>query len=74
MTLAADNLGALMYYKTCRSCLVQAMGNSLFHGVNGEKVRVKSIKKHVATAAHKSAENVLQPGAHPERGALVSTF
>ncbi|KAJ8375727.1 hypothetical protein SKAU_G00063070 [Synaphobranchus kaupii] len=46
------------------------MGNSLFHGVTGEKVRVRSIKEHAATTAHKS----LQARADPQGGALVSAF
>ncbi|KAJ8412699.1 hypothetical protein AAFF_G00116500 [Aldrovandia affinis] len=50
------------------------MGNSLFHGVTGEKVRVRSIKEHAATTAHKSSEGALQARADPQGGALVSAF
>ncbi|KAK7156938.1 hypothetical protein R3I94_006858 [Phoxinus phoxinus] len=50
------------------------MGNTLFHGVTGQKIRVRSIKEHAATIAHKSADDALQARAHPERGALVALF
>ncbi|KAJ8386092.1 hypothetical protein AAFF_G00176860 [Aldrovandia affinis] len=50
------------------------MGNSLFHGVTSEKVRVRSIKEHAATTAHKSSEGALQARADPQGGALVSAF
>ncbi|KAJ8385108.1 hypothetical protein AAFF_G00192490 [Aldrovandia affinis] len=50
------------------------MGNSLFHGVTGEKLRVRSIKEHAATTAHKSSEGALQARADTQGGALVSAF
>ncbi|CAL8323622.1 unnamed protein product [Arctogadus glacialis] len=63
-----------MYCKTCRSCPTQARGNRLFNGVTGEKVRVKTIKEHVATALHKSAAEALQAREYPVGGGIVSVF
>ena len=63
-----------MYCKTCRSCPTQTRGNSLFNGVTGEKVRIKTIKEHVATALHKSAAEALQAREYPVGGEIVSAF
>lgn len=69
-----DEDAQLIYCKTHRNCPAQAMWNSRFRDVTGEKVRVRGIQDHAAVAAHKSAADTLQARDHPERGALVSAF
>lgn len=49
-------------------------GNSLFHGVTGEKVKASSIKELAAAAVHKSAKGAPQASDHPGEGAPLSAF
>ena len=62
----------LMYCSTCRALPSKARGNALFVGVRGEKVRIRTLKNHLHTAAHIDCENAVIAQTHPEKAPLTS--
>ncbi|KAG5273476.1 hypothetical protein AALO_G00151730 [Alosa alosa] len=62
----------MMYCSTCRSVPAKANGNALFIGVNGNKIRVRTLKSHLATSAHIDCENALKVQVNPDKAPLPS--
>ena len=67
-----DGASQIMYCSTCRNFPGKAKDSTLFIGVTGDKIRVRTLQLHLFTSAHIECEKALKVQENPENAPLPS--